>query len=126
VNDVYKDFPTTALTLLDHLLAVEPGNRGTAASALDSEFFTTKPYACDPSSLPKYPPSKEYDAKLRDEEARRQRAAAKGQEAEAGRRKQLPAPDGNSGLQVLGIHLKYQGLFHSFSFLCWFQNTIGC
>jgi hypothetical protein len=39
----------------------------------------------------------------------RQRAAAKGQEAEAGRRKQLPAPDGNSGLQVLGIHLKYQG-----------------
>lgn len=46
----------------------------------------------------------------------RQRAAAKGQEAEAGRRKQPPAPDGNSGLQVLGIHLKYQGLFHSFSF----------
>ena len=37
VNDVYKDFPTTALTLLDRLLAVEPGNRGTAASALDSE-----------------------------------------------------------------------------------------
>jgi hypothetical protein len=35
------------------------------------QFFTTKPYACDPSSLPKYPPSKEYDAKLRDEEARR-------------------------------------------------------
>lgn len=34
----------------------------------------------------------------------RQRAAAKGQEAEAGRRKQLPAPDGNSGPQVLGIH----------------------
>jgi len=35
------------------------------------QFFTTKPYACDPSSLPKYPPSKEMDAKLRDEEARR-------------------------------------------------------
>ncbi|CAD6266377.1 unnamed protein product [Miscanthus lutarioriparius] len=58
VNDVYKDFPTTALTLLDHLLAVEPGNRGTAASALDSEFFTTMPCACDPSSLPKWPPRK--------------------------------------------------------------------
>lgn len=37
MNDVYKDLPTTALALLDHLLAVEPGNRGTAASALDSE-----------------------------------------------------------------------------------------
>lgn len=35
------------------------------------QFFVTKPYACEPSSLPKYPPSKEMDAKLRDEEARR-------------------------------------------------------
>jgi len=29
------------------------------------------PLPCDPSSLPKYPPSKEFDAKLREEEARR-------------------------------------------------------
>lgn len=36
-----------------------------------SQFFSTKPLACDPSSLPKYPPSKEFDAKLRDEELRR-------------------------------------------------------
>lgn len=35
------------------------------------QFFTTKPLPCDPSSLPEYPPSKEYDAKLREEEARR-------------------------------------------------------
>lgn len=35
------------------------------------QFFTTEPYACEPSSLPKYPPSKEMDVKLRDEEARR-------------------------------------------------------
>lgn len=35
------------------------------------QFFTTKPLPCDPSSLPKYVPSKEYDAKLRNEEARR-------------------------------------------------------
>lgn len=35
------------------------------------QFFRTKPYACEPSSLPKYPPSKEMDAKRRDEEARR-------------------------------------------------------
>uniref|UniRef100_I1QF29 [RNA-polymerase]-subunit kinase n=2 Tax=Oryza glaberrima TaxID=4538 RepID=I1QF29_ORYGL len=106
VNDVYKDFPPPALALLDCLLAVEPQNRGTAASALGSEFFTTKPYACDPSSLPKYPPSKEYDAKLRDEEARRQRAAAaKGHESEAGRRKQLPAPNGNNELQQRRVQL---------------------
>ena len=36
-----------------------------------SQFFTSLPLPCDPSSLPKYPPSKEFDAKLRDEEARR-------------------------------------------------------
>lgn len=35
------------------------------------QFFTTKPLPCDPSSLPKYPPCKEIDAKLRDEEERR-------------------------------------------------------
>ncbi|KAK0606832.1 hypothetical protein LWI29_004948 [Acer saccharum] len=34
-------------------------------------FFTTEPYAYEPSSLPKYPPSKEMDVKFRDEEARR-------------------------------------------------------
>ncbi|EEE61968.1 hypothetical protein OsJ_16744 [Oryza sativa Japonica Group] len=71
VNNVYKGFSSSALELLDQLLAVDPASRGTAASALESEFFTTKPHACDPSSLPKYPPSKEYDAKLRDEEIRR-------------------------------------------------------
>ncbi|KAF9605087.1 hypothetical protein IFM89_013757, partial [Coptis chinensis] len=51
------------------------------------KFFTTKPYPCDPSTLPKYPPSKEFDTKLRDEEARRQRATSvKGRESEYRRR----------------------------------------
>ena len=35
------------------------------------QFFATEPYACEPSSLPQYPPSKEMDAKRRDEQARR-------------------------------------------------------
>lgn len=35
--DTFKDFPPSALTLLDTLLAIEPENRGTAASALESE-----------------------------------------------------------------------------------------
>lgn len=35
------------------------------------QFFMTKPFPCDPASLPKYPPSKEFDVKLREEEARR-------------------------------------------------------
>ncbi|OIT27498.1 PREDICTED: probable serine/threonine-protein kinase At1g09600 isoform X1 [Nicotiana attenuata] len=74
VTDTYKDFPPSALALVDVLLSIEPEKRGTASSALNSEFFNTKPLPCDPSSLPKYPPSKEYDAKIREEEARRRKA----------------------------------------------------
>uniref|UniRef100_A0A804PJC3 [RNA-polymerase]-subunit kinase n=1 Tax=Zea mays TaxID=4577 RepID=A0A804PJC3_MAIZE len=71
IAETFKDFPPSALALLDTLLAIEPSARGTVASALDSEFFRTKPLACDPASLPKYPPCKEYDAKLRGQEAKR-------------------------------------------------------
>jgi hypothetical protein len=34
------------------------------------QFFKTKPYACQPSSLPKYAPNKEMDAKLREDSLR--------------------------------------------------------
>jgi len=72
VAETFKDLPPAAMGLIETLLSVDPAHRGTAASALTSEFFTTKPLACDPSTLPKYPPSKEIDAKVRDEVARRQ------------------------------------------------------
>ncbi|ERM99657.1 hypothetical protein AMTRI_Chr11g158140 [Amborella trichopoda] len=99
--ETFKEFPSSALVLLDSLLAIEPEDRGTASSALKSEFFTTKPFACDPSSLPKYPPSKEFDAKLRDEEARRQRAAGEKADSvsKASRESRaVPAPDANAEL----------------------------
>ncbi|KAH9299110.1 hypothetical protein KI387_030792, partial [Taxus chinensis] len=87
IADTLKDFPPSALALLETLLAIEPADRGVANGALKSEFFTTKPLPCDPSSLPKYPPSKEFDAKIRAEEARRQRAAGgRGHGPEATRR----------------------------------------
>ncbi|KAH0944141.1 hypothetical protein HID58_003778 [Brassica napus] len=53
------------------------------------EFFMTKPFPCEPSDLPKYPPSKEIDARKRDEEFRRQREARKVQ-GESRRRIRLP------------------------------------
>ncbi|XP_022773744.1 protein IMPAIRED IN BABA-INDUCED STERILITY 1-like [Durio zibethinus] len=62
-----KDISASAMNLLETLLSVEPHKRGTASSSLMSEYFHTKPYACDPSSLPKYAPNKEIDAKQRDE-----------------------------------------------------------
>ncbi|KAK8641546.1 hypothetical protein V6N13_010943 [Hibiscus sabdariffa] len=55
---------------METLLSIDPVHRRSAAFSLKSEFFTTQPLACDPSSLPKYSPRKEIDAKLRDEEAR--------------------------------------------------------
>ncbi|KDO51718.1 hypothetical protein CISIN_1g006004mg [Citrus sinensis] len=76
VLETFRNFPQSALALVDKLLTIEPENRGSAASALRSEFFKTEPLPCDPSNLPKYPPSKELDAKLRDQEARKQEAEA--------------------------------------------------
>ncbi|VFQ81755.1 unnamed protein product [Cuscuta campestris] len=71
IAETFKDLSPPALSLLDSLLALEPERRGTANSALQSEFFTTKPLPCDPSSLPKYPPCKEFDAKVREQAHRR-------------------------------------------------------
>ncbi|XP_054805926.1 cyclin-dependent kinase C-2 C-like [Prosopis cineraria] len=75
-----KEFPVTAVNLIETLLSVDQSRRGTASSALMSEYFSTEPYACDPSILPKYPPHKEMD--VRDlEEAQRKKAGGKVQDA---------------------------------------------
>ncbi|XP_051128466.1 probable serine/threonine-protein kinase At1g54610 isoform X2 [Andrographis paniculata] len=107
IKDVFKDFPQSSLPLIDTLLAIDPAERQTATVALRSEFFTTKPYACEPSSLPKYPPSKEMDAKRRDEEARRLKTAGKTHAASSKKtrvREQasraMPAPEANAELRA--------------------------
>ncbi|CAD6254869.1 unnamed protein product [Miscanthus lutarioriparius] len=50
IAETFKDFPPTALALLDTLLAIEPSARGTVAWTA-----RTKPLPCDQASLPKYP-----------------------------------------------------------------------
>ncbi|KAL2322051.1 hypothetical protein Fmac_026430 [Flemingia macrophylla] len=72
LRETFIDFHASSINLLQILLSVEPNKRGTASSALSLEYFKTKPYACDPSSLPIYPPSKEIDAK-HEEESRRKK-----------------------------------------------------
>ncbi|CAH8332014.1 unnamed protein product [Eruca vesicaria subsp. sativa] len=85
--ETFKSLPSSALELVDKLLSLEPEKRGSTSSTLNSKFFTTEPLPYDVSSLPKYPPSKELDAKVRDEEARRKRAeTVKRREAESVRR----------------------------------------
>ncbi|KAF2298551.1 hypothetical protein GH714_024081 [Hevea brasiliensis] len=106
IRETFKDFPPSSLPLIETLLAIDPAERQTATAALRSEFFITEPYACEPSSLPKYPPSKEMDAKRRDDEARRLRAAAKAQGDNAKKQRTrervaraMPAPEANVELQ---------------------------
>ncbi|XP_042015169.1 probable serine/threonine-protein kinase At1g54610 [Salvia splendens] len=77
IRETFKDFPLSSLALIETLLAVNPRARGTAAAALESKFFTTEPFACEPSSLPTFPPTKEMDLKLRDEAARRKRGVGR-------------------------------------------------
>lgn len=71
LRQTFKDYPPTTVNLLETLLSVEPYKRGVASSALTSEYFSVKPYACDPSSMPIYPPNKEIDAKQREETRRK-------------------------------------------------------
>ncbi|WCJ35899.1 Protein kinase superfamily protein [Euphorbia peplus] len=107
LRETFKDIPTPAADLIETLLSVEPYKRGTAAAALQSEYFTSKPYACEPSSLPKYPPNKEIDAKHR-EEARRKMTSGRnrGGDPRKPTRKNggLPklAPTENATAQVAG------------------------
>ncbi|KAK1407153.1 hypothetical protein QVD17_38764 [Tagetes erecta] len=109
LTETFKDFPPSSLPLLENLLAIDPNDRGSATSALNSSFLTTEPFACEPSELPKYPPSKEIDVKLREEEARRKRGlSGKSHAADGNRRtrpreqrvsRAVPAPEANAEIQ---------------------------
>ncbi|CAL1389184.1 unnamed protein product [Linum trigynum] len=103
IVETFKGFPPSSMPLIQTLLSIDPDERGTATSALNSEFFSIEPVACEPSSLPVYPPSKELDVKLRDEEARRQRGlGGKANGAEGARKirnrpgRAVPAPEANA------------------------------
>ncbi|KAE9620642.1 hypothetical protein Lal_00019313 [Lupinus albus] len=83
VAEAFREYPSPAVRLIATLLSVDPAHRGTAAAALKSEFFTSEPMACDPSSLPKYPPSKEIDTRLQNEATKRE-SAVRGKEQKVG------------------------------------------
>ncbi|MED6122406.1 Protein IMPAIRED IN BABA-INDUCED STERILITY 1 [Stylosanthes scabra] len=85
----FKDLPSSSVNLLQTLLSVEPYKRGTATSALSSEYFKTKPHACEPSSLPTYPPSKEIDAKHREESRKKITGRTRGTDKRKPSRKAL-------------------------------------
>ncbi|KAM1052620.1 hypothetical protein FF1_000207 [Malus domestica] len=51
-EEFFRDFSTSSFDLLTTLLALDPASRGSAASALQSQFFSSSPSACDLSALP--------------------------------------------------------------------------
>eukprot|EP01116_Phalansterium_solitarium_P000656 TRINITY_DN1049_c0_g1_i6.p1 TRINITY_DN1049_c0_g1~~TRINITY_DN1049_c0_g1_i6.p1 ORF type:complete len:690 (+),score=137.65 TRINITY_DN1049_c0_g1_i6:123-2192(+) len=65
VRDVFKNFSPDALELLDQLLVLDPAKRMTAKDALDSNFFWRPPLPCDPTMLPIYMSTHEFQAKKR-------------------------------------------------------------
>ncbi|XP_052181796.1 probable serine/threonine-protein kinase At1g54610 [Diospyros lotus] len=106
--ETFKNFPPTSLPLIEKLLAIDPAERGSATAALNSEFFLTEPYACEPSSLPNYPPSKEIDVKFRDKEARRQRALNVNANIINGNRRRKARNVGGQAIPALGANAEIQ------------------
>ncbi|KAM0976342.1 hypothetical protein FF1_019317 [Malus domestica] len=51
-EEFFRDFSRSSFDLLTTLLALDPASRGSAASALQSQFFSSSPLACDLSALP--------------------------------------------------------------------------
>ncbi|KAK7282390.1 hypothetical protein RIF29_11112 [Crotalaria pallida] len=66
-----KNFPPSSVALLTILLDLYPARRGSAASALRSEFFKSSPLACDPSALPVIVNPKDTDERLQSKRRRR-------------------------------------------------------
>uniref|UniRef100_A0A7N0T8W5 Protein kinase domain-containing protein n=1 Tax=Kalanchoe fedtschenkoi TaxID=63787 RepID=A0A7N0T8W5_KALFE len=52
-HKAFAAFPPDAISLLSTLLALDPSLRGSAASALQSDFFVSSPLPCDSSGLRK-------------------------------------------------------------------------
>ncbi|KAL7230400.1 hypothetical protein ACSBR2_008814 [Camellia fascicularis] len=51
-QEAFTNLPSSSFSLLTSLLDLEPAYRGTAASALQNEFFSSSPLACNLSGLP--------------------------------------------------------------------------
>nr|GMC55184.1 probable serine/threonine-protein kinase At1g54610 [Ipomoea batatas] len=52
IREAFRHFPSSSSGLLYTLLALYPSHRGSAASALQNEYFYTSPLACHLSELP--------------------------------------------------------------------------
>lgn len=105
----FKDLEPSTLSLLETLLSIDPDMRGTATDALNSEFFRTEPYACEPSSLPRYPPCKEMDIKLKYEKHKRKLRANGSVERQTNTRKPISQNHGRRRVFTPDVNNKPHG-----------------
>eukprot|EP00268_Persea_americana_P013435 TRINITY_DN15900_c0_g1_i12.p1 TRINITY_DN15900_c0_g1~~TRINITY_DN15900_c0_g1_i12.p1 ORF type:complete len:595 (-),score=116.95 TRINITY_DN15900_c0_g1_i12:378-2162(-) len=101
ILETFRVLPSSSLGLLTKLLALDPTDRGNASSALQSEFFSTRPLACDLSGLPvvykgEDDESTQYHERRKNKSSRRRRARP-GQEGQRKKDLGIEQPKGDSG-----------------------------
>ncbi|XP_065875373.1 probable serine/threonine-protein kinase At1g54610 [Euphorbia lathyris] len=70
-QEAFKDFPDSSFTFLTTLLSLNPSYRGTAASALQNQFFSSSPLACELSGLPVVHRGEDEESEANDRKKRR-------------------------------------------------------
>ncbi|KAJ0963464.1 hypothetical protein J5N97_028586 [Dioscorea zingiberensis] len=108
LGEIFRNLSSSAFSLLKTFLSVEPYKRGTASTALASEYFKTKPYACEPSDLPHYPPTKEIDIKRR-ESHRKKVGSRRLHDLEATRKPSIPSRPSREASSLCEFAYQYEG-----------------
>lgn len=108
LGEYFRNLSSSALSLLSTFLSVEPYKRGSASTALASEYFRTKPQACEPSSLPRYPPTKEIDVK-RHESHRKKVGSKRHLELEATRKPSIAPRASREANSLCEFSYQYEG-----------------
>lgn len=100
-HEAFGNLPDSALGLLPALLSLEPAYRGTAASALQNEFFSSSPLACGLAGLPAM--NKEEDVPSQSTDRKKSRKLKKKQQSirnhEGYGRKKLGIEDAKENLE---------------------------
>ncbi|XP_062097559.1 probable serine/threonine-protein kinase At1g54610 [Humulus lupulus] len=88
-EEVFRNFPYSSYGLLTQLLALDPACRGTAASALQSNFFCASPLACELSALPVIYTEENEATQTKDKKPRNSRSKKLSQTDHKARRQEL-------------------------------------
>jgi len=92
VREVFSRFSPSAKELVERFLTLDPAKRITAVEALDSDWFWENPLACDPSDLPRYEPSHEFQTKKRRQEAKKLAAEQQSKRQRTAENPERPRP----------------------------------